>query len=134
MNTTTLLDWTRRHYHVIADHAYLLQSEGHYREAAILFEGLLAATPSDNYCRTALSAIHLALGQWGESIQYTSIILESDPLNQEALARRCEAYLRLDRLTDADRDLQRLTQLRHSVYLSLMQRRLMTRRQRAVGQ
>jgi len=127
---TAISDWASRHYYLIAERAYVLHAEGRYHEALLLFDGLLAINPLDSYCREAISALHLALGQWEETVHASSLVLEADSLNKNALARRCEAHIQLDRLSDAERDLQLLRQSGALAHARRMQSRLSTAKQK----
>ena len=73
----------------VAERGYRLY-EGRLREAAILFEGLIVIDPENAYCRKALAAISIGLGQHWLAVRQLSAIIARDPLDTDALARRCE--------------------------------------------
>jgi tetratricopeptide (TPR) repeat protein len=99
-------NWTEEEIHLLAERGYGLYRQGFYREAAVLFEGLTAISPGDAYCRTALAAASLMLGDQHRAIQELGTILQQDPSNHEARARRTEVYCDLKQWNEARRDLE----------------------------
>src|SRR5215469_11568070 len=90
--------WTPEDVYLIAECGYEFYLEGKIEEARIIFEGLLAIDPSNLYCRDALTAISLSLGRLEDAVTHASELLKQAPTHFDALARRCEAYLQLNRI------------------------------------
>jgi len=100
----TNTDWTSEEIYMLADRGYGLYRQGSYQEAIIIFEGLIAIDPPNAYCRSALAAISMAIGDTHRAVSELSLIL-SNPSNHEARARRCEAYCELRSWKEARQDL-----------------------------
>jgi predicted Zn-dependent protease len=97
--------WTSEELYLLADRAYGFYRQGHYNEAAVMFEGLIALDASNAYYRSALAAICLELGHTERAIEELTVVLENSPADHEARARRCEAYCEMERWSDARYDL-----------------------------
>ena len=97
--------------YLASERAYLLHSIGLFEEALSLFEGLLEMDPDNGYCHEAISATYLAIGMPEEAIRHAGIVLASKPNSTATLARRCEAFLMLGMVSEAERDLQTLQNL-----------------------
>ncbi len=100
--------WREQAAYWIAERAYLLHTEGRFRESLTLFEGLASLDPGNLYTRDSISALHLALGNWAEAERYAGEVLAAEPGNVSALVRRCEARLRQGRAAAARAALDRL--------------------------
>jgi len=98
--------WTEDEVYLLAERGYGLYQQGFYREAAVLFEGLTAIAPENAYCRTALAAAYLSLGDAQRAVQELNTLLEQNPANHEARARRTEVYCDLRLWNEARRDLE----------------------------
>ena len=98
-------------FYLASERAYLLHSIGLFEEALALFEGLLEIDPNNRYCHDAISATYLAMGMPEEAIRHAGFVLASKPSAAAALVRRCEAFLMLEMLNEAERDLQILQSL-----------------------
>src|SRR5262245_41253466 len=96
--------WTKEDIYLVAEHGHALHNQGRYREAVVVFEGLVAIDPTDAYCRKALAAAHLARGHAESALDPLNAVLARDPRDLDALARRCEAYLELEQVDEAKRD------------------------------
>lgn len=103
--------WTEHSAYAVSERAYLLHTEGRYRESLALFEGLLEMYPDNLYYRDAISALHLSLGSPQEAIRQASNVITSAPTYTNAFVRRCEGYLLLGMGEEAKRDVDRLKQL-----------------------
>jgi predicted Zn-dependent protease len=112
--------WTPEDVFLIAECAYELYLEGKREQAAVIFEGLLAIDPTNVYCRDALTAISLSLGRPEDAVGHASQLLAQVPTHFDALARRCEAYLQLNRVDAAMRDLEALDRVRAESYRQRM--------------
>ena len=99
------MGWTEEEIYLLADRGYALYRQGHYQEAAVIFEGLTVLDPLDSYCRTALAAVCLALGEAQRAVDELSFLLNLHPADHEARARRCEAYCELGSWSAASQDL-----------------------------
>jgi tetratricopeptide (TPR) repeat protein len=100
--------WTAEDVYRVAECGHALYREGRYREAAVIFEGLVAVDPASPYCRESLAALYLILGDPQNAIVELNQVLERDPDHAGARARRCEAWWRLGRRTQAQLDFERL--------------------------
>jgi hypothetical protein len=103
--------WSREEIYCVSERGYRLYREGRVVEAGILFEGLMVIDPENAYCRKALAAISIRLGRQDLAIRHLSAIIARDPLDVDALARRCEMWIILGDLAAAGRDLDSLTAL-----------------------
>ncbi len=99
------MGWTSEEIYLLADRGYGFYRQGHYEEAAVVFEALTALDPMNPYCRTALAAVCLAMGQPQRAVNELSFVLNRNPADHEARARRCEAYCDLKNWTEARQDL-----------------------------
>ncbi len=109
--------WTEEEIYLLADRGHALYRQGHYQEAAVIFEGLTVLDPLNPYCRTALAAVCLALGEAKRAVDELSFLLDLNPADHDARARRCEAYCQLRNWSGASRDLAILRRngVRHHV-------------------
>jgi tetratricopeptide (TPR) repeat protein len=121
--------WTEDEIYLLADRGYGLYQQGFYREAAVLFEGLTAIAPENAYCRTALAAACLMLGDQQRAVQELNTVLHQNPANHEARARRTELYCDLKQWKEARRDLEILRRNSQWQHFQRLQWRL-----RAAGQ
>ena len=126
MNRTLPTNWTEADIYLVAEYAHGLHLEGYHREAATIFEGLLEIDPDNTYCRDALTALSLALGRFEEAVRHASDLLNILPNHTDSLARRCEAFIELGRLEDAQRDLAALRRSHALAHSRRMQLRLET--------
>jgi len=99
------MGWTQEEIYLLADRGYALYRQGRYQEAGVIFEGLTALDPLNSYCRTALAAVCLAVGKAQRAAEELSFLLNVNPADHEARARRCEAYCELRSWSEARRDL-----------------------------
>ena len=97
--------WSKEEIYLLAERGYAFYLQGCYEEAAVIFEGVLAIEPRHVYCRTALSAVYLAMGDAQRAARELTALLEQNPADYEARARRCEAYCDLGRWSEARQDL-----------------------------
>lgn len=63
VKATMLPAWSPKDVYFIAERAYGLYRQGRLREAAVLFEGLVIVDPENVYCRKALTAVCIGLGE-----------------------------------------------------------------------
>src|SRR5215831_6479345 len=118
------LNWTEDEIYLVAARAYALYLQGCYREAAILFEGLVEVAPTDWYCRTALAAMALALEDPALAVEQLTAVLERNPRDREARARRSEAWCQMGRIEDARRDLEALRRADDRTHVRRLQWRI----------
>lgn len=126
--------WSEHAAYLVSERAYLLHTEGRFRESLALFEGLLEIHPDNLYVRDSVSALYLSLGNPQEAIRHASAIIASAPNYVNAFVRRGEAYLLLGMITDAERDLQRLKDLGSYRAARRMEMRLMAVGRRRTAQ
>lgn len=118
--------WNEHSAYKVSERAYLLHTEGRYRESLALFEGLLEMYPGNLYYRDAISALHLSLGNPEEAIRQASNVIASAPTYANAFVRRCEGYLLLGMSEEAKRDVDRLKELQAYGPARRMEMRLTT--------
>jgi len=99
------MTWSDEEIYLLADRGYALYRQGQYAQAAVIFEALTALDPLNVYCRTALATVCMVLGNASRAVVELSILLETNPADLEARARRCEAYCELSRWSEARGDL-----------------------------
>lgn len=99
------MGWTSEEIYLLADRGYALYRQGRYQEAAVIFEALTALDPMNSYCRTALAAVCLAMGNAQRAVNELSFLLTRNPADHDARARRCEAYCELKSWNEARQDL-----------------------------
>ena len=87
--------WTKEEIYLLNHRAYGFYRQGRYQEAGIIFEAVTRLDPGNGYARSALAAVSLALGHPERAIEQLSLLLERNPLDVEARARRAEAYCEL---------------------------------------
>ncbi len=100
--------WTTEDVYRIAECGHGLYREGRYREAAVIFEGLVAVDPANVYCRESLAALYLILEYPEKALAQLNDLLERDTGHIGARARRCEAWWRLGRRAQAELDFERV--------------------------
>ena len=123
--------WTADEIQLIAQRAYDLHLQGKNSDAFEIFAGLIAIDPQNLYCLDALTALSLALNQPEQALHYASALLRTAPHHTEAIARRCEANIRLDRLEDAQRDLELLKQAGATAHYNRVRMRVDAARRQA---
>lgn len=104
-------DWTEEDIYLIAERGYSLHQQGRYREAAVIFQGLVAVDPQNHYCRESLAASWLALGEPEQAIEHLNAVLTRDSGNLAVRARRLEGYLQAGDFPAAVRDFEYLRHL-----------------------
>jgi tetratricopeptide (TPR) repeat protein len=97
--------WTPEEIYLLADRGYAFYRQGCYEEAAVIFDGLVTLDPLNAYCRTALAAVCLALGDAPRATKELTVLLDRNPADHDVRARRCEAYCELKRWNEARQDL-----------------------------
>jgi tetratricopeptide (TPR) repeat protein len=123
MMTSSMASWTQEDIYLVAERAYAIHLQGLSKEAATIFDALVEIDPGNAYCRDALSALCLALGYPEETIRHASVLLERAPDHADALARRCEAYLELNQVEAAKRDLEVLNRINATAHRRRMKLR-----------
>ena len=109
--------WTNAEIELVAERAYQLHLQGKHLDATIIFEGILAIDPENVYCLKALAALSLKLGSPEDVLKYADRALTLSPNEVEALACRCEANILLNRIADAQRDLESIRRLRAEAHV-----------------
>jgi tetratricopeptide (TPR) repeat protein len=87
--------WTNEEIYLLAERGYAFYRQGSYQEAGIIFGALVALDPSNAYCRTALAALCMVTGDYRRAVEELSSVLQQNPANHSARARRCEAQCEL---------------------------------------
>ena len=103
--------WTEEDIYRIAERGHSLHLQGCYREAAVIFQGLVAADPENHYCREALAAAWLALEEPERAIEQLDTLLAREPGDLVVRARRLEAYVAAGNFPEAIRDFEFLEHL-----------------------
>ena len=109
MNSSANSDWTSHEMYLIASRGHALYLQGRYREASMVFEGLVAIEPSNRYFRVALATIYVAQEDLERALEELNQLISRYPNDPEARTRRCEVCLRLERKSDAQDDLNYLS-------------------------
>ncbi len=117
--------WTDKEIELVAERAYQLHLQGRNQDALIIFEGLHAIDPQNVYCLQALASLNLAFDSPERAAEYASQVLALSPGQIEALACRCEAYLRLGQFEAAQQDLELLKLSYAPAYVAQLTMRLM---------
>jgi tetratricopeptide (TPR) repeat protein len=100
------MNWTEAEIYLLADRGYAFYKQGLYDEAGIIFNGLTILDPLNAYCRTALAAVCLAVGDVHRAINELSFLLNQNPADHDARARRGEAYCMLKSWNEARQELR----------------------------
>jgi predicted Zn-dependent protease len=103
--------WSAEEIYLIAERGHSLHLQGRYREAAVIFQGLVAADPDDHYCRESLAAAWLGVGKPERAIEQLNALLVRDHGDLAVRARRFEAYLMAGNFSAAVRDFEYLKHL-----------------------
>jgi len=104
-------NWTEEDIYLIAELGHSLHLQGHFREAVVIFQGLVAIDPENHYCLDALAAAWLALGEPERAIEHINTLLARQPADLSVRARRLEAYLQIGKVAAAARDYEFLEHL-----------------------
>ena len=99
-------EWSEEEVYLAARCAYELAMQGQHGDAAILFDGLAAAAPQNNYVRYSLAALCTQLGQPETALA----VLAGAADSARAAQLRVEALLELNRLAEAGAELRRMGQ------------------------
>jgi predicted Zn-dependent protease len=108
-----------------SERAYLLHSEGRYKESLALFEGLLDLYPRNTYYMDAIAALYLASDRPEAAARIATELLRDNPSHVPALVRRSEAYISLRMSQEAEADIQQLRRLGARDHASRMAMRLL---------
>ena len=100
------MGWTENEVYLLAERGYAFYRQGLYNEGGIIFEGLTVLDPLNAYCRSALAAICLAVGDTQGAVHELSFLLNQNPADHEARARRGEAFCMQERWEEARQDLE----------------------------
>src|SRR3954467_2725577 len=103
------MTWTEEEIYLLAERGYAFYQQGQYQEAGIIFSALVSLDPLNVYCRIALSALCMLLGDAQRAVNELSIVLQQNPAHHEARARRCEAYCALRNWKESQDDLENLS-------------------------
>jgi tetratricopeptide (TPR) repeat protein len=104
-------NWTENDIYLVAERGHSLHLQGRYRDAGIIFQGLVAADPENQYCRESLAAAWLALEEPERAIEQLNVLLTRQPGDLAIRARRLEAYVQADNFPAAIQDFEFLEHL-----------------------
>ena len=104
-------NWETGEIRIISEIAYTLAQQGRFREAILLFEGLLAIAPKTAYFQSALGALNLRLKRFSKAIEHLDAALTIDSKDIVSLVNRGEAHLLNGNLIQAINDLEQALQL-----------------------
>jgi len=99
-------NWTQQEIHLILNKAFELYQQGQYRDADILFEGLVTIDPENRYCYLALSAVRASAGDLVRAVEVLSQWIKFRGDDAEARARRCELLFRLGQMAEGRFDFE----------------------------
>lgn len=122
------MGWTEEEVYLLSERGYAFYRQGQYQEAGIIFSALIALDPLNAYCRMALAALCMLLGDAQRAVTELSIVLQQNPAYHEARARRSEAYCALHKWKEGREDLEILRRNGQRQYISRI-----TARMRAAG-
>jgi tetratricopeptide (TPR) repeat protein len=100
------MGWTEEEIYLLAERAHAFYRQGQYQEAGIILSALVSLDPLNAYCRIALSALCMLLGDAHRAVNELSIVLQQNPAHHDARARRCEAYCALQNWRECADDLE----------------------------
>ena len=120
--------WTNEEIYLLADRGYAFYRQGNYQEAVIIFSALTVLDPASAYCRTALAVLCMLTGDFRRALDELSAVLQQNPANHAARARRCEAYCEMKAWNEATKDLEILRRNGATLHV-----RRLTSRMQAVG-
>jgi tetratricopeptide (TPR) repeat protein len=100
------LNWTEAEIYLLAARGYAFYRQGLYNEAGIIFNGLTVLDPLNSYCRSALAAVCLAVGDVSRAVSELTFLLNQNPADHDARARRGEAYCMQQHWDHARSDLE----------------------------
>jgi tetratricopeptide (TPR) repeat protein len=118
------MGWTNEEVYLLEDRGYAFYRQGRYQEAGIIFSALVELDPRNAYCRTALAALCMALGNPERAVEELSFVLQENPANHGARARRCEAYCEVGRWEESRQDLEILRRNGQGRWIDRLTRRL----------
>ncbi len=96
----------------IARIGYFFLMQGRNEEARILFEGLVAVDPHNDYYYRALGVIFQKIGDNERALRQFSYAIRINPSSPHAYVNRAEIYLSLEQHAEAEQDLRQA--LEHS--------------------
>ena len=91
----------------IARIAYFFMMQGKNDEARVLFEGLIAIDPRNDYYYRALGVIFQKLGDSERAIRQFSYAIQINPAFAHSYVNRAEVYIASERYKEAKTDLQK---------------------------
>jgi Flp pilus assembly protein TadD len=103
--------WDKDEIRIISEVAYSLAQQGRSQESIVLFEGLLAIAPATAYFQSALGALHLRNGNYAHAVGRFNAALNIEPNDLVALVNRGESFIKLGKITEARRDLEKAVEI-----------------------
>lgn len=93
-------------YHV-AQHGYTLYLNGKFRDAQVIFEGLVAIDPRSDYYYRALGVVYHRRGDAERAIRQFSHAIKVNPRSPAAYVNRAEVHISRRDFPSAVQDLER---------------------------
>ena len=115
MSLGAAANWDTSEIRIISEIAYSLSQQGRFREAILLFEGLLAIAPKTGYFQAALGALNLRLKNFPKAIKHLDAALATDARDIVSFVNRGEAYLLNGNITQARADFEQAIQISRSI-------------------
>ena len=103
--------YTDDELYAIAHTAYFFLMQGKNEDARILFEGLVAIDPRNDYYFRALGVIFHKLGDIEKAIKQFGYAIRVAPRGPAAYVNRAEVFIATDRAPEAEKDLRRALEL-----------------------
>jgi tetratricopeptide (TPR) repeat protein len=105
MSLGEFLGLSREKLYGFANQAYQLLQAGQASKAAEIYEGLVAAAPTDSVFHGQLGATYMTLERFDDAFEAYSKALQFNDANVDALVGRGEIYLRRSMVPEALKDL-----------------------------
>lgn len=105
MSLGAFLGLSQEKLYGFANQAYQLLQAGHAQKAADIYEGLVAAAPTDSVFHGQLGATYMTLERFDDAFEAYSKSLQFNEANVDALVGRGEIYLRRSMVPEALKDL-----------------------------
>jgi len=99
--------YTAEELHAVAQQGYTLFLNGKIQDAQVVFEGLVAIDPRNDYYYRALGVIFHKLGDAERAIKQFSYAIQVNPKSAAAWVNRAEVHLSLGKSADAGNDLRK---------------------------
>ncbi len=95
----------------IAHVAYYMLMQGKNDEAKVIFEGLTAIDPRNDYYHRALGLLYYKMGESERAVKQFSYALRVDSKKAVSYVNRAEVYIAMKKMSDAAQDLAQAAKL-----------------------